>query len=168
MAHYLNMTVAIASQYDLTEQQARFVVAMARGAPEKLAASSAGYSEDNFRHTIPVLLRSPQILLAIQSEVRRRLVTFAPTALGVLEHLAEHATSEKVRADCSKDLLNRAGLVAPRAAAPGTGEKPLHELAVVELRAMADRLQGEIEARAKPVNAPNAPAQPGQVSDLIG
>lgn len=167
MAHYLNMG-GVAQTYDLDEQRATFVRLVAKGVPEEAAALKSGYAPDSVRTTAWRLMRSPQILLAIQSEVRRRLVTFAPTALGVLEHLAEHATSEKVRADCSKDLLNRAGLVAPRAAAPGTGEKPLHELAVVELRAMADRLQGEIEARAKPVNAPNAPAADPQVSDLTG
>lgn len=130
-----------------------------------------GYQDKEIIRSETALLRSPQVLAAIQQETRRVLVIEAPAALQRLITLSKLADSEKVRADCNKDLLNRAGLVGPRAAAAGASDKPLHELAVVELRAMADRLQGEIEARAKPVNAPNAPNAPAadpQVSDLTG
>lgn len=160
--------VTTQQKFDLSDKHAIFVKEIASGAKDYCAAATAGYIGESARTTAWRLLREPRIMAAIQFEVRRRLIGMAPVALSVLETLMTAATSEKVRADCAKTLLDRAGLIAPRAAAPGTGDKPLHEMAVTELRAMADKLQGEIEARARPVNAPNAPSADGQVVDMIG
>jgi hypothetical protein len=90
-------------------------------------------------------------------------------ALNTLKHLAQSAKSEKVRAECSKALLDRAGYVAPRATiAPGKEEKPLHEQSTDELQTLAARLESELAGRAKPVSSATAAPQEDNSVDLIG
>src|SRR5262249_3295833 len=75
------------------------------------------------------------VALAIARASRQRLARSIPLSISVLEHLRDHAKSEKIRMDCATRLLDRAGLVPPKAEdAPSELEKPLHELSLSELR----------------------------------
>jgi hypothetical protein len=65
------------------------------------------------------------------------------------------AQSERVRLEASKAWLDRAGLVAPAPPKEDKNmvEKPLHEMTLEELRALADKLEGELAGRATPVES---------------
>ncbi len=97
-------------------------------------------------------MESPAVAMAVV-QARLRLARDIPMALGTLEHLAEHAVSEKVRLEAAVKLLDRAGIVppAPPKEDPNMPEKPLHELSTEELRALAARLEDEIAGRARPI-----------------
>ena len=82
----------------------------------------------------------------------------APNALRIVQGLLEDPkVSAKVRADIGFKWLDRAGYVAPRAAAPKGIDIPLHEMSVTDLRDLAQQLGAEIAERATLVSAPNAP-----------
>ncbi len=122
------------------------------------AAIEAGYSENSLEHCKNYLLNKPEIAMAIARAARPRLARMVPLALGTLEHLAEHAISEKVKLDASKAILDRAGLVPPKAQEDRSAiEPPLHEMSSDELRARAARLEDELAGRAKPISADPAP-----------
>lgn len=86
-----------------------------------------------------------------------------------MELLQDTATSDKIRADIAFKILDRAGHIAPRARAAGDGaDKTLGEMSLDELKATQDRLQSEILARAKPVNAQSGAIVEGEAADLLG
>lgn len=152
---------------DLNEQESAFVDSYMESGDPKTAALSAGYASSTAGNASRVLLLRPSIAWAVAVETRKRLVSHAPMALRVLAHLAEFAESEKVQADCAKDLLARAGHVAPRADIDRTSaETPLNEQTTEELRALAARLAGEIAARAKPINANAAPLETQAIESI--
>ncbi len=92
----------------------------------------------------------------------------APKALKIVQGLLEDPkVSAKVRADIGFKWLDRAGYVAPRAAAPKGLDIPLHEMSVNDLRDLAAQLGAEIADRATVVSAPNAPVQAKDVVDSL-
>ena len=102
-------------------------------------------------------------------EMRRQLAMDAPKSFRVLREIRDDKTvSEKVRADCAKTLLDRAGHIAPKAAPEKPGEQPLHEMSTDELRALAGRLEDEIADRAKDVSSAIAAPEALEALDLIG
>jgi hypothetical protein len=158
----------VAVRFDLKEREEKFVLAIGSGLIPFDAAIKAGFPESAAQMASWRLMREPKVLGAIHAEARRRLVGLAPLAIDVLEKLARGATSEKVKRDAANDILNRAGLVAPRPAADKSpSDAPLHELSVLQLRRLADRLEGELAARAKPVNAPAVAHNADSAIDLI-
>jgi hypothetical protein len=114
--------------------------------------------------------------MAIVQAARLRLARGAPLAINTLEHLMTKAQSERVRLEASKAWLDRAGLVppAPPKEDKNMVEKPLNELAIEELRALADRLESELAGRATPVESlrhddkPLANEISADVAELIG
>lgn len=157
---------------DLNEMQADFVRAyVTQGRGDYVAAAlEAGYSESVAKRTQYWVTRSPQILAAIHLEVAKRLQDAAPIALKVLTDLAkDDKTPQKLRLEASKAILDRAGHIAPRARALGdAGQKTLGEMSLDELKATQERLNSELAARAKPVNAPPVTLDSTQDIDLIG
>jgi hypothetical protein len=154
---------------DLDERQLLFVTYYIDGGSGEDAARRAGYAESTSKGWRHALLVQPHIAYAIALGVRRALADSAPMALKTLKDLAEKAESEKVRADCARALLDRAGFVAPRATiAPGKDEKPLHEQSTDELQTLAARLESELAGRAKPVSSATAAPQVENDVDLIG
>lgn len=129
------------------------------------AARAAGYSKSYYEAVRTKVLTQPHIAFALAAAVHKRFAACAPMAQSVLEHLAQHAVSERVRADCAKDLLNRAGYVAPRMPDKAT-EAPLHELSTDALKALASRLEGELAGRAKPVISATAAPEDEQDIDI--
>jgi hypothetical protein len=84
------------------------------------------------------------------------LVADVPTSIRVLQHLRDNAASEKVRAEAARTLLHRAGLIAPRAAAPETKrDLSLHEMSIDDLRDLAGKLEADLSGRAKDVSSAN-------------
>jgi hypothetical protein len=103
------------------------------------------------------LLRQSAIIFALRLETQRLLATeAAPLGLKVLMGLARDETAPAaIRRQAASDLLNRAGHVPPRPENEQSSktDKPLSELSTDELRALVDKLDGELAERAKPVDA---------------
>lgn len=92
----------------------------------------------------------------------------APEALAVVQTLMKDTkVSAKVRADIGFKWLDRAGYVAPRAAAPKGLDIPLHEMSVNDLRDLAAQLGAEIADRAMVVSVPDAPIQASEGVDSL-
>lgn len=153
----------------LTDMQSAFVRHLAETGDEGLAASLAGSKRNNPTNTAREMLATPHVLAALQLEVRKRIVSLAPMALGVVETIAKNTqVSAKVRLDAAKILLERAGHVAPKPAAERQADAPLHEMTTDQLRELAGRLEDEIAGRAKPVSSATVAPATTQASDLIG
>jgi phage terminase small subunit len=133
----------------LDPRQTEFVRLVVEGGDAYQAAIQAGFAENTARGVVANLLSRPNVALAIAKAARPRLARSIPLALATLEYLAERAQSEKVRLEASKTLLDRAGIIAPKAQEDRSAiETPLHELTADELRALAHRLDGELASRA--------------------
>lgn len=91
-------------------------------------------------------------------------------AMKVISDLAGNPnTPEKLRLEASKAILDRAGHIAPRARSLNdAGQKTLGEMSLDELKATQERLNSELAARAKPVNAQPVTLDSSQDIDLIG
>lgn len=84
---------------------------------------------------------------------RNNLLELAPMAVRALR-LALRAKSERVRVDAAKSILAAVGL----SSAPEShrnANATLAEVPIGELRRLADRLEGELAARAKPIKDAN-------------
>src|SRR5260370_13282210 len=136
----------------LTQRQSEFVSQYIEcGDPVKSAIDS-GYSVTIAKAAGTEILNSPRVAFEVARAARLRLARDVPMALGVLRHLAEHATSERVRMDSATRLLDRAGIVAPKPQADRSEvDVPLHELSAEELRLKVERFENELFGRAKPV-----------------
>ena len=158
------MTLPLAKQWGVSESAAFFVQKLAESGSIADACRTSGVAQSYGYE----LVRDPRVQAALALEVRRKLAVGGALGVKVLLELAEKATSERVRADCAKALLDRAGFVAPRAAAPGAGlDKTLNEMTIDELKDLAAKLEDEIAGRAKQVNAPAIQGPPTQVPDLL-
>ena len=154
------MMTGISPLKTLNARQAAFVSAYIEGASPHEAALSAGYAEGTARVAGTQLLESPNIALAIARAARIRLARDVPLALSTLRWLTEHSPSHKVRLDAATRLLDRAGIVPPKAPdPPGEFEKPLHELTQEQLYALVAKwtvsaavAEHELGNRAKAVN----------------
>jgi hypothetical protein len=164
------MSNGLATNYKLTEMQAAFVRHVSEGVEPNQAVTLVGYGTSNIYSRAHELLRAPNVLIAIHTEVRRKLVAGAPIALSVIERLVkDETTPPKIRLDAAKTLLDRAGHIAPRAIVDkATHELALHELSIGELRQLADKLEGELSGRARNVSGPNAAPAETQAADVIG
>jgi phage terminase small subunit len=103
-------TQELVSPIRLDNRQAEFIRLYIETGDHYLAAKGAGYSEGTAKCSAQ-LLNKPNIAFAISVAARFRLASKIPMALGVLEHLAEHAVSERVRMESATRLLDRAGLM---------------------------------------------------------
>lgn len=164
------MSMELAIEKDMTTRQKAFVGLAGSGIDLQEAAKQAGYSESDIPTAVARLLRDPAIIAAVQIDVAKRLAIGSGIALRVLQEFAVDDTLDKrLRVVCAKTLLDRAGHIAPKAvAAAQGGETPLNEMSMTDLRALADKLSGEIAGRAKVVNsAKAAPVKTQAFDDLI-
>ncbi len=146
----------------LTDMQAEFVRGVCAGRRPDDAARAAGFGGEAWQ-VASRLLHVPAVVAAIRTEINRLLTIEAlPLAYRVLLDLAKDETvPAAVRRACARDLIDRAGIVPPKAQeAPGQGDKPLSEMSSEELRGLVDRLESELAGRAIPVDAQDN-AQPG-------
>lgn len=87
--------------------------------------------------------------------LRRELKEAAPRILRKLIHIAEHGGSEQAVVSAGKLLLGLAGYVAPAAGkAPDSLDRQLAEFTPDDLKRLVDKFEGELAARATPINAP--------------
>lgn len=153
--------------YQITSRQSEFVRLYVEYGDAHRAALESGYAESSADRGMTFLLTRPDIALEIARAARPRLARALPLAISTLEYLVEHAQSEKVRADCAKAILDRAGLVPPKPQNDrNASELPLHEMSIDALRAHADKLERERADSAKPINA--APASPADAHEFGG
>lgn len=160
--------VATRSRNDLTDKQAAFVEFMVASGDASASAERAGYQSHPSKAAFE-LLKSANVLVALQLAVHRALVADAPVARAVILEIATNTTcAARVRLDAAKTLLDRAGHVAPRPREDeSTANTPLHEMSTAELRELATRLEGEIAGRARPISA-TLDAGPDYELDLVG
>jgi phage terminase small subunit len=155
---------------DFTEKQKAFVEALVITGNQTQAAIAAGYAPDHAGKMASTMLRQPAILAAVQIGVARDLAKGAAMASRVLQDFAADKTLDpRLRVVCARDILNRAGHIAPKAvAASSTAAKPLNEMSMVELRELADKLEDELSGRAKDVSsAKPAPAKAQSIEDIM-
>jgi hypothetical protein len=151
----------------MTEQKEReqsLAAAIARGVPVPQAGALAGYKDPGSAYRAAA---RPGVKAAIIAEVARLLaVEGAPLALSVLFAACRDAeTPARVKVDAAKTLLDRAGLSSRQSPEPGA--KPLSDMGTGELRALVERLEGEIAERARPVIVPDPETPEGQGSDFL-
>jgi len=148
----------------LDARQLLFVEAVASGIPPAEAARSAGYVGDAYS-----ALKSPSVRQAISLAVQEILqLEGAPVALNLLlQTIRNEGAPIKIRVDCAKAILDRAGHTA-RQRAPDSGPgKDLNEMSTEELKSLVDRLEGELAERAQPLDAPDETGVSPEVLDLL-
>jgi len=165
---------------DLTEQQQIFVREyVSNGGRGAEAARAAGFSEVSSGRYAYQLLEKPHVAEAIRAEQRRVLGgRVATKAISVLEGILDDAKAPYgARVDAAKAVLDRGGLVAPKAPAAQEPDdrKPLSELSLEELyelirienaKAAQSGAGGPREVQKKPSKVPSTDsAAPAAVSD---
>ena len=99
----------------LSSKQLSFVaVYVANGGKGTHAAKEAGYATASAHVEAHRQLQKPSIIKAIAELTVQRLGAAMPGAVATIERLSERAKSEYVQLEASKDLLDRAGLSAPK------------------------------------------------------
>jgi len=91
----------------LTEQWQVFIKEYCALGDHVEAARRAGYSEKTVANQACKLKR--ELASEIREELTLNFISHAPKALQTLQELAESSTSESVRLQASRDLLDRAG-----------------------------------------------------------
>ena len=92
----------------LTEQRKQFVEAYCRLGNGTLAAKEAGYKDSPSLVNQASKLKR-ELSAEISEELRSSFMNAAPKALSILMDLAENSSSDSVKFQASKDLLDRAG-----------------------------------------------------------
>jgi hypothetical protein len=160
------MQQPVPASQNLTERQAAFVELYVERGDPYAAAKAAGYGEITSKHATTDILNKPAVATAIARLARQRLVSGVPQSIATLEWLRDNAPSHKVRLDAATRLLDRAGIVAPKAPDPPSEiDLPLHEMSLGELRAKlaqhenaVARHENELAARAIDVTPASDPA----------
>jgi len=91
-----------------TEKQAAFVEAYCQTGNATKSAIQAGYSEATAKQKGHELKN--QFKREIEERIKKMVQDSIPAALNQISQLAQTATSEQVRLNASKDILDRAGL----------------------------------------------------------
>ena len=92
----------------LTEQRKHFVEAYCRLGNGTLAAKEAGYKDSPSLVNQASKLKR-ELSAEISEELTANFLSAAPKALSILMDLAENSTSDSVKFQASKDLMDRAG-----------------------------------------------------------
>lgn len=142
---------------ELTEKQLAFVrhitsTGDAVGNASK-AARLAGYSEASSKEMGYQLLHKPHVRAAI-FDANQAMISgeLASKAVEVLQGIIEDENApQKLRLDAAKTILDRAGVIPPKAPdAPDIADKGLEELSVQELQQQLDDLKAQRAANAQP------------------
>jgi hypothetical protein len=145
----------------LTEAQDKFAQAYVEYGNRAKAIEVARISEPY----ASILLRDPRFLSILAFYGQQRLQALVPISLRTLEQIQTDETAPKgVRVDCSKTLLDRAGVVAR------TGDqapKDIEEFSPAELIAMAESIKTELERRQTSQNEPTGPLLDANPLDML-
>lgn len=155
--------VASRSQQGLTAEQGAFVAALMRGASAADAAIEAGRPGDEM-----ALMLDSAVQATIEAQSRAVLISSIPTVLVEIIRLARNATAaDRARIEACKAALAMAGIVAPVRERAKSKSANLADMNADALRALVDQIQGELGARATPVDAPNKPISTDKRADLL-
>jgi phage terminase small subunit len=137
-------------------REAEFARRYAEHGQVRKAALEAGYPRVNAEVIGRKLLDRADISLGIARAARPRLMRSLPMALTTLDYLCEKATSERVRLEAAKAIVDRCGLVPPKPHTEREGDIPLHEMTLEELQTKIAGWMAQAEndraSRAKIVN----------------
>lgn len=149
----------------ITAQQQEFVRLVALGTPHDEAAVLAGYAP----HTGWSVMQSPAVRRVLHLAISEVLVTEgAPLAVKtLLEVVKNKEYSPRDRVAAARTILDRAGYTGKSTSADSPADKPLSEMSTDELKALVDKLEGELADRATPVNAPESHGKPAQYLDFL-
>jgi hypothetical protein len=164
------VTFDVVLNKDFTEKQKAFVDALIENPNPMRAAIDAGYPAEHASQIASVMVRQPAILAAVQIGIARDLAIGAAKSNRLLQTIvAGEQYDPRLRVVCARDILNRAGHIAPKAvAASSSAVKPLNEMSMTELRELADKLEDELSGRAKDVSsATAAPVKPQALDDIM-
>lgn len=114
----------------LTEKQSAFIKEFALSGNGTQSAIKAGYSEKTAYQKAHQL--KYQFTREIEEETRRLMQSAVPGALAQIVDLASTATSEQVRLQAAKDIMDRAGL------------KPTERIEQVTIEKSTDELRREL------------------------
>jgi phage terminase small subunit len=99
----------------LSSRQIAFVVEyVANGGKRKEAAIAAGYAAASAHVEAHRQLTKPNVIKAVYELTVAQMGAHLPAALARIAKLSDGAKSEYVQLEASKDLLDRAGLSAPK------------------------------------------------------
>jgi len=103
----------------LTDKQKALVdTLVSEGGTIKDAALTAGYSQgyngDSGRVVASKTLRLPHVQEYMKQQMMMSFGMASPKAFNRVVHLIDHANSEHVQLDASKEVLNRAGFSIPK------------------------------------------------------
>ena len=110
----------------MTDKQTAFVKEFALTGYATQSAIKAGYSAKTASQKAHQL--RGQFAIEIENETRHLMQSAVPGALAQIVDLASHATSEQVRLQAAKDILDRAGLKPTERIENITVEKSTDEL----------------------------------------
>lgn len=130
-----------------TDLQEKFIQSIVyEGVSGSEAARRAGYSHASARQTASQLLSTPHIQAAIRNEQYKHLNgTLASKAIKTLETIMDDITAPVgARVDCAKTILDRSGLIAPKALPPIKLDKPVKEMTKDELITFIEATKKEI------------------------
>jgi len=137
--------------------QKKFVAVLVETGLVSLAVEASGLPRET--------LANVAVQRAVRDTLAQRLLSSAPSALSVLERLmTDENVPAAVRRLAASDLLDRVGLVSQTALALSRPVESLSDMPARELRALVQRLESELFARATPVRdleliaAPSAPS----------
>lgn len=149
----------------LNAQQMEFVRLVARGTPHDVAAVAAGYAPGYGAS----VLQSAAVKRALAACIGEILHTeAAPFALSTLVEIVKGKEfSPRDRVAAARTLLDRAGYTGKSTSADSPADKPLSEMSTDELKALVDKLEGELADRATPVSAPENKGVPKQDLDFL-
>lgn len=144
---------------ELTEMQRAFVVHFTT-TPEAIgnaseAARRAGYSPATAKEQGRQLLAKPHVADAIDAANRAQISgTLATKATALLERIVDNEDAPlRVRLDAAKTILDRGGIIAPRAPEPViSGPKPLEAMTAAELEEFILRTEAELNAHRRSVS----------------
>lgn len=130
----------------INDKQAVFVKLVVSGLSLRAAARQAGYAEAG----ATTLAYQPHIQAAIMARMQHQLRTVhAPAAMALLGRIMRNDNELAAnRIKCAQLLMDRAGLVPPKAAEPeAPNQKDAAEMTTREIEEFIAKAQGEIASR---------------------
>ena len=141
--------------------QARFVAeCVSRGSNGAESARAAGYSATGAAQEAYRLVRNPAVQAAIKSEQKRALSAPASKAIIFLASIIDNPEAPwGSRVDAARTVLDRAGLVAPKAGEADDGPvdpKDFDRMTVPELEALLRRLEARNQSESHDDSEPGS------------
>ena len=130
----------------MTDKQTAFVKEFALTGYATQSAIKAGYSAKTASQKAHQL--RGQFAIEIENETRRLMASAVPGALAQIVDLASHATSEQVRLQAAKDIMDRAGL------------KPTERIENITVEKSTDELRKELAQLMGSVTEPDEEEEP--------